>query len=507
MNRNNLDSWISSKLAQNAPEEIIVQELKNAGWADDDINTNLSLAKNSSKKWFQAVSRFFNYKIPLYVSGAIILMIFIPLVYLSVYVRGGVVSNNISFSSFFSDEPYEVSFQYGSDIRLSNPVFFSKAKEKFLTEKIKFIEADLSSMVLRLYENGTKNGEFPILTKGKEGSWWETPAGLYRIVSKEKNHFSSIGGVYMPWSMAFQGNFFIHGWPYYKNGQPVSSTYSGGCIRLSDEVAKTVFNFADQNTPVLVFEKDFDSDNFQYAIRQPSISAENYLAADLVNNFVFMKKDTGVAPIASLTKLLSAVVATEYIDLDRKIVVPKEALIFTSKPRFKEGDKFSLYQLLFPLLLESSNEAAETISSYFKGSRFVELMNHKAKSIGMNQTTFVDASGVSSQNVATVEDLFMLAKYLLNNRSFILNITTGKLKNSAYGSPIFTDLGNFNDFADDERFLGGKTGKTNAAGETGLYIFKLNIQNVQRPVVIILLNSQDRKKDAQLILNYIQYLY
>ncbi|PIP46640.1 MAG: hypothetical protein COX15_00070, partial [Candidatus Colwellbacteria bacterium CG23_combo_of_CG06-09_8_20_14_all_42_19] len=83
------------------------------------------------------------------------------------------------------------------------------------------------------YEKGVFVNEFAILSKGKEGSWWETPAGLYKVQSKEKEHFSSFGRVYQPWSMAFQGNFFIHGWPYYPGGRAVESTYSGGCIRLA----------------------------------------------------------------------------------------------------------------------------------------------------------------------------------------------------------------------------------------------------------------------------------
>ena len=102
----------------------------------------------------------------------------------------------------------------------------------------------------------------------------------------------------------------------------------------------------------------------------PSILAPIYLAADLQNNHVFTSKDsTKEVPIASITKLMTALVTTEYINLDNTATVPKEAIIYTSKARLKPGMKLTIYQLLFPLLMESSNEAAETIARYY-GRKF-----------------------------------------------------------------------------------------------------------------------------------------
>lgn len=392
------------------------------------------------------------------------------------------------------DEPAK-----GSWPALENADFFEKTKDSFLVAQASFIEADLTAMKLTVYKNGEAVKEVPILSKGREGSWWETPAGLYRIETKERNHFSSFGKVYQPWSMVFQGNFFIHGWPYYPDGTPVASTYSGGCIRLSTEDAKAVYALAEKGMPVLVYQKEFAMDDFAYIPKEftAGVTSTGYLAADLKNNFVFDQKNLSSAvPIASLTKLMTALIAAEYINLDKEITVPPQAIVYTSKPRLRPGEKVSAYQLLYPLLQESSNEAALTLATALGKDRFVGLMNQKAAALGMLNTRFTDPSGADAGNVSTPEDLFLLAKYLMNNRSFILKITAGTLGPNVYGPSEYPDLKNFNVFNGQPDFLGGKVGMTNEAGETMLAIFNENLAGTTRPVAIITLGSASSSADV-----------
>ncbi len=82
----------------------------------------------------------------------------------------------------------------------------------------KFIAADLVNMRLYIYEDGTTTAEYPILTKGRPGSPYETPSGAYSILTKEADHFNHAEQVHMPYSMQFYGNYFVHGWPYYPSG-------------------------------------------------------------------------------------------------------------------------------------------------------------------------------------------------------------------------------------------------------------------------------------------------
>lgn len=405
--------------------------------------------------------------------------------------------------------PGAETFDYGSYPSLSNADHFNTIKQKLVADRESFIEADLSQMVLRVYKDGVSTREFKILTKGREGSWWETPAGVYRIESKEENHFSSFGHVNQPWSMAFQGNFFIHGWPTYPDGTPVSSQFSGGCIRLADEDAEAIYRMVDVGTPVLVYEKDFGTDGFAYTEPSITVSAKSYLVADLQNNFVLAEEHSkDVLPIASLTKLVTALVAAEYINLDKDIVVTEEMVVPTSKPRLHVGERVQAFQLLYPLLLESSNEAAAAYAESVGSERFVSLMNKKAAAIGMTATHFADAAGKDAENISTPEDLFVLLKYIRNNRSFVLNISTGNLTWSVYGEPTFTNLSNFNDFkVENATFLGGKSGKTIAAGNTAVAIYELEIQGTKRPIAIIVLNSEDLTKDIPELVNHVLRTY
>ncbi|MBI5220228.1 MAG: L,D-transpeptidase family protein [Candidatus Liptonbacteria bacterium] len=401
-----------------------------------------------------------------------------------------------------------VPFEYGSWPAMAQADFFRNVRNQFIQSQTDFVEADLSEMVLRVYRAGNVALQVPIRTKGREGSWWETPAGLYRIESKEPDHFSTFGQVHQPWSMAFQGNFFIHGWPTHEDGSPVSSTYSGGCIRLLTPDAEQVYKLVRLQEPVLVYAKQFESDGFTYRQSAPEVSAGNYLVADLQSNFVLYEKDSTIAvPIASLTKLMTALIAAEYINLDRDITVSQSAIVFTSKPRLRAGQSILAFQLLYPLLMESSNEAAFALADRLGRERFVALMNTKAQALGMTDTRFVDPAGSGEGNVASAQDLFTLAKYLRNNRSFVLKLTTGRLRDSAYGPPIFTDLKNFNVFDADPDFIGGKVGQTTAARETILSLFDLDIQGQRRPVVIIVLGSEDRAKDATTLLQAIRTSY
>jgi len=411
---------------------------------------------------------------------------------------------DVDLPGFFASIPgREGDFQYGAYSALGNARYFEDAKQALIVNKTKFIEANLTTMLLNVYENGQSVLEVPILTKGKPGSWWETPAGIYKVEAKRENHFSSFGHVYQPWSMVFQGNFFIHGWPYYDDGSPVAPGYSGGCIRLSTDDAKKVYDIIHMGTPVLVYEKSFSSDGTSYAFRPPTIDADTYLVADLSNNFVFSEKDKNrVLPIASVTKLVTALAAAEYINLDKTITITDDMLATTSIPRFKVGDSYTAYELLYPLLQESSNEAGVALSKLMPGNAFINIMNKKALAIGMKHTRFTDPFGGDAGNVSSAEDLFQLAKFLNTNRSFVLRLSAGTLKNSAYDAPDFPNLRNFNIFAGDTNFIGGKVGKTNAAKETMLALFKLEYNGIEHPIAIIVLGSLNIEKDVRTLYEY-----
>jgi hypothetical protein len=388
---------------------------------------------------------------------------------------------------------------------------FLEKKKEFIKNKEDFVAVDLKNMKISLYKEGKKFEEYDVLSKGREGSWWETPTGLYSALSKEVNHFSSIGDVWMPWSVQFYGNFFIHGWPYHPGGEPVPQSYSGGCVRLSDEDAKPVFEFIEKGMPILVY--DFESKPILFSkilpedsvLRPPKISAESAFVADLDSGEVILNKNIdSVLPVASLVKLMTATVASELIYLERGVVITDDMLKdkIQSYP-LRLGEYYKAFDLLYPLLGQSSNGAGRAIASMINESYFIHQMNKKAESLNMVNTNFVDPSGVLSGNVSSLRDLSKLAKYILEKRRFIYDISKGDDYN-IFGSNKFSNLNTFNEFSEDERLIGSKNGESSSALQTYVSVWSFEKNGKDRNIFIGVLGSDDRVRDVEYILDWLE---
>ncbi len=501
-----LITHINGKKASGVSDYDIHKELEDDGWSTEDIKQAFYYVENPEKLKHFSITRMLKSEIKESTFLVTLLILIAIFSGLFLYFKDDTITYEIVAPASLS--PKVVTFSFGVQPSMANPDFFAKVKDQFINNKATFIEVDLSKMIVRVYKDGTTTLELPVKTKGKEGSWWETPAGLYKIETKEKSHYSSMGHVSQPWSMEFQGNFFIHGWPKYDDGSPVATTFSGGCIRLADEDAKKIFDEVIVGTPILVYEKDFIPDTFSYAENKPTILASSFMTADLLNNYIFLKNNETIKIRPSgMTKLMTALVATEYINIEKTTTIKDESLVGTPVPRLTAGMKIDVYQLLFPLLREDSNEAAETIAHLYGKGQFVRHMNEKAKAIGMSNTHFADPTGNSSDNISTTEDMFMLAKYIYNNRSFLFNITSGKVKTNTYGKSIFTDLGNGNEFYGTESFVGGVSGTTDTVTGYNFSVFELPINNSVRPIFFLSFDSKDTKGDVVGAMRYVRGKY
>ena len=403
----------------------------------------------------------------------------------------------------FAGEQELVPLRYGVEPLMSQKNFFYDTKNTLIKEKVTFIEANLTTMELRYIVDGEIELEIPILTKGRPGSWWETPSGLYRVEDRIRTHNSSFGQVRLPWSLPFQGNFFIHGWPEYFDGTPVAGSYSGGCIRLDNDDAERLFKQVAVGTPILVHEASASGDTFTYEPPVPDMQVDHYMIADIGNNTILASSDLNQpVSIASITKLMTALVAVEFINLDRRVKVKEDALVQSIIPRLRDRQTVSMYSLLQLLLLESSNEAAEVIARQVGRDTFIARMNQKAQSIGMQNTTFTDPSGLDSGNVSTLADLLRLAQYIHNNRSFILRLSENQYIPTAYTAHEFGELTNFNTIDELEDFIGGKVGETLAAGQTSLTLHSVSVRGVERTIAIAVLGSENRERDVNQLHHY-----
>jgi serine-type D-Ala-D-Ala endopeptidase (penicillin-binding protein 7) len=374
----------------------------------------------------------------------------------------------------------------------------------------KYIGVNLTEMKLFLYNNGLVVEESEILSKGRPGTPWETPSGMYAVLSKNIDHFSSMGSVHLPYSMQFYGNFFIHGWPYYPDKTPVHKGYSGGCIRLSTEDSKKVFEFAKIGTPIFVYDEissiDSTSTVMSRNIPIPSLSSRSYLVASLDTGEVFLDhQPESQLPLASITKLMTAVVANESIAWFRNISIsPKMLEVEGYKNNIRVGDKWNVEDILYPLIIESDNHAAHSISTFYGQKAFIDLMNKKARSLGMNSTKFVDSSGLLPGNVSTANDLFQLAKYIHDKKHFLLEMSrtpTVRMTSSTNGK--IYQFNNNNPFRDRPDFVGGKNGFTDEAKRTLLSIFRVSIGEDNQNVVIIVLGSDNHTKDTARLVEWL----
>jgi D-alanyl-D-alanine endopeptidase (penicillin-binding protein 7) len=158
----------------------------------------------------------------------------------------------------------------------------------------------------------------------------------------------------------------------------------------------------------------------QGAERKPRKSDEVYLrsAVALVQDassgeMLISKNQDQILPIASITKLMTAIVILDAgLNLEQRVAISDEDFdsVKGTRSRLRPGTVLTRDQLLLLALMSSENRAAQALARTFPGGTesFVSMMNAKARSLGMKDTHFVDPTGLSSQNVSSARDLARL---------------------------------------------------------------------------------------------------
>ncbi len=133
----------------------------------------------------------------------------------------------------------------------------------------KSILIDLTNMNLFLLKNGMIYKTIKVLHKGPSNLWFQSPTNYFNVGVKYTLLKSGIVNVYMPYSVQIHQDFFVHGIPYFPDGTRVTSKFSGGCLRLADTDAKVVYDFADRNNKIIVFETAIDNKNLKEGFYNP----------------------------------------------------------------------------------------------------------------------------------------------------------------------------------------------------------------------------------------------
>lgn len=386
------------------------------------------------------------------------------------------------------------------------PIFlksFSDLRDDFIERGESFLEINLADQKVRLYDQGELVRESRTLALGDPDTWGGSAAGIYRIRAGYPLSYSVVSEVYMPYALHYYGKYYLHGEPYYPGGRPLVSDFSGGCIRLPDQEAEKFYQLTEIGMPVLVVdhEREGHSHSNSRLFEFPDISARAYLVADLDSGFVLAEKNSvDTYPIASITKLMTAVILAENVDLNRSIEVDRSMLTaYGSIQGLEAGRRFRVVELFYPLLVESSNNAGEILSRFLGRAETIRSMNEKTENLLMFNTHFADPHGLSEENVSTARDIFQLTRYIAFNRPPLLEISRSR-EVRTFGPIQFTidELWNKNLFPHDPNFLGGKTGFINSSRYTGTMIFQfLDDRGEVRRLIFIYLGSEEARRDVQ----------
>jgi D-alanyl-D-alanine carboxypeptidase (penicillin-binding protein 5/6) len=227
---------------------------------------------------------------------------------------------------------------------------------------------------------------------------------------------------------------------------------------------------------------------------------------------LFEKEGEKILPIASLTKLMDAVVILEdkeNYDLENtEIKISQKAAEQGDAPNeianLKPGEKFKVKDLLKLALLYSSNDAAYALSEVIGTENFVAKMNEKAQSLGLKNTYFENPTGLDPLtekdlerfNRSTAKDLVKLSQYILKEHPEIFEITIKEPEEKI-------ENGIFDLFLPESEIIGGKTGFTETAGGCIVFVFKNKKGDTYFNVILGTKSEKERVEEMQKLVDWI----
>ncbi|KQA24522.1 D-alanyl-D-alanine endopeptidase [Vibrio metoecus] len=232
-------------------------------------------------------------------------------------------------------------------------------------------------------------------------------------------------------------------------------------------------------------------------VKKQELAANSALVIDLkTNEVIYSSNPDAVRPIASVTKLMTAMVTLDAkLPMDAKLPITiKEAKEMKGvHSRVRIGSEISRKEMLLLALMSSENRAAASLAHHYPGGykAFIKAMNAKAKALGMKSTRFVEPTGLSEQNVSSARDLVLLLKA---SKKYPIAGST-KLYSTRKPSPL-PSRDNTLDFRNTNRLVHNdnwridltKTGFTNAAG----HCLVMRTQMGKRQVAFVVLDTKGK---------------
>lgn len=239
------------------------------------------------------------------------------------------------------------------------------------------------------------------------------------------------------------------------------------------------------------------------AVSLPSVSAKSAVLIDAdTGNVLYEKNASERLPMASTTKIMTAIVALENSSLSDKVAVSKKAVgVEGSSIYLHEGEILTMENLICALLLSSANDAAAAIAFEVGGSieGFADMMNEKAEALGLSCTHFVNPHGLDDEeHYTTASELAKIAAYGLRNRDFARIVSTYKTTIPLDGNGARVLINHNKMLRMYEGAVGVKTGFTKRSG-------RCLVSAAERDglrLIAVTLNAPDDWADHRAMLDY-----
>lgn len=245
----------------------------------------------------------------------------------------------------------------------------------------------------------------------------------------------------------------------------------------------------------------------KWDVFDPEITAEAVVMQSLDDDFYFFSYNRYKPwPMASITKLLTAVAVVEDIGEMEKIPISETAVGTEGESGgLRSGEVYIARDLLKIMLMTSSNDAASAIEEYAGGKEaFSKLLNNKASQIGMTGTTVYDGSGLTDTNISSAGDVFKLLQYVAEKEPEILSWTRVEtMMVQPTNDTSVKQITNINPLVSDRNFLGGKTGTSPLAKENLAAVFTFG----ERRVGMIILGSVNRVREYDTLFAWARQAY
>lgn len=237
----------------------------------------------------------------------------------------------------------------------------------------------------------------------------------------------------------------------------------------------------------------------------PTLTGTAAISYDLsTKKVLFTKNPDMLLPFASLTKIMTAIVALEYFSPDYVLTVPTSALVGEDSVGLDPGEKLTTEELLYGMILHSGNDTAETFATNYPGGRsaFINAMNQKAESLGLTHTHFTNPTGLQGDGDqhTTAYDLLIMTKYALEHfPQFATIAATVSIDLSKTATHKEYYLENETNLL--TTYPGVKGIKTGYTPEAGLCLVTY-IEYQNHRIIVVLLGSQNRREEMKEILDY-----